>query len=181
MVYLKNLQYLVITVCLSGRISNKIFLISGSKPMSNIRSASSKTYKKATGKKNCCYFLQNFFKHMYKIKSNYMCGTCTYQVGNWLHIHNFVHDQVIQSPRGGNNDFYSLGHNIDLLPSVASTIHTNTVMNKRPIDDIASLRCTSWLTNAFIIPAIMNVFIIPDTWFHFLPLKNKEWVFIWTN
>ena len=116
-----------------------------------------------------------------QIKSNFMCGTCTYQVGNWLHIHNFVHDQVIQSPRGGNNDFYSLGHNIDLLPSVASTIHTNTVMNKRPIDDIASLRCTSWLMNAFIIPAIMNVFIITATWFHFLPIKNKEWVFIWTN
>ena len=103
-----------------------------------------------------------------------MYGTCTYQVGNWLHIHNIVHDQVIQSPRSGNNDFYSLGHNIDLLPSVASTIHTNTVINKRPIDDIASLRCTSWLTNAFIIPAIMNVLIIPATWFHFLPLKIRN-------
>ena len=36
-------MYLVIMVCLSGRISSKTFLISGSKPMSNIRSASSNT------------------------------------------------------------------------------------------------------------------------------------------
>ncbi|RNA22790.1 hypothetical protein BpHYR1_025289 [Brachionus plicatilis] len=34
---------LVITVCLSGRMSSKIFIICGSKPMSSIRSASSST------------------------------------------------------------------------------------------------------------------------------------------
>lgn len=37
-------MYLVIIVCLSGLISSKIFLISGSNPISSIRSASSSTF-----------------------------------------------------------------------------------------------------------------------------------------
>lgn len=38
-----TLSYLVITVCLSGRISRRTFRIWGSNPISNIRSASSRT------------------------------------------------------------------------------------------------------------------------------------------
>ena len=41
-----NSLYLVIIVCLSGLISSRIFLISGSNPMSSMRSASSRTFKK---------------------------------------------------------------------------------------------------------------------------------------
>ncbi len=121
-----NPTHLVMTVCLSGRMSNSIFMICGSKPMSNIRSASSST---------CTHHIKEIDRpHQRKH---------TYQVGDTAHTQQFVHKQIIEPTRCSyegvtnvlsynhlvdltDDNLHSLTDFVDLLSPVTASVHTHT-------------------------------------------------------
>lgn len=109
------LIYLVMTVCRSGRMSSKIFMICGSKPISSIRSASSRTFWQQA-------------EQVKKIKTqsnNHVHGVGTNgadQVCDGEKIDELIHLKVIQPSRRCNHDVHATFYQVNLTSPVPPTI-----------------------------------------------------------